>query len=670
MTALVCDLCGGKLIMGAGGIAVCDSCGMGYSSERMKEKVQEIKGTVKIDNTHLVENYLKMARSAYASSNNKEAEDYANKIIEIDPQNADAWDIKGRAAGWQTTGGNNRFPESISCWRKALLYAPAERRGELEVDIVGELTGIALGLLKLHCGFFTSISSEENKDGILNKAKEIKELVSDFVEATNLTYDMDLLSTAMGRAINSCVVEASNKADKSFGPELSDRTKWSWNNYTAAQDLCLKLLDKAYDYSCDAGLDLAIAKNYIAIATVTRDSCSYKFEANSVGGYYAKDYSFTDKAKKSRTSQIEKWEKKRDANDPDKRKAGCEEALSLCREARGAQEKAAGIAKYWAEHQEEKAALEREKGELTGQAEQLRKEKEQIPQRAEAARIQGEIDEKKDRQKSLGLFKGSEKKALQAVIDQLSGQLSDCQAQLAEREKELDGKLSALQARGDEIDSELTRDRGAVPLQHHETFRLCDETGCCVTPIDLLDYCGRSILLPFGVPTGGVEDIINFSKTSFMLSQAYAGVFAALAGQNTEKKEYVDDPNELKTWSINIVDKTISSDNQSTGIDLRCSALSISDPIQADRQHYHSELYLHNLSGIDPKSVCQFATIGAYLVFGLCPSSDFNQIQEFLVQAAYRTAAEQAQIVDGFKLKVHAKSAATLYISRVSKGAQ
>ncbi len=26
MAALVCDLCGGKLIMGAGGIAVCDSC--------------------------------------------------------------------------------------------------------------------------------------------------------------------------------------------------------------------------------------------------------------------------------------------------------------------------------------------------------------------------------------------------------------------------------------------------------------------------------------------------------------------------------------------------------------------------------------------------------------------------------------------------------------------
>lgn len=43
MAALVCDLCGGKLVMGAGGIAVCDSCGMEYSTERMREKVQMLK---------------------------------------------------------------------------------------------------------------------------------------------------------------------------------------------------------------------------------------------------------------------------------------------------------------------------------------------------------------------------------------------------------------------------------------------------------------------------------------------------------------------------------------------------------------------------------------------------------------------------------------------------
>lgn len=49
MAALVCDICGGKLLMQSGGVAKCDSCGMEYTKERIQEKVQEIKGVVKVD---------------------------------------------------------------------------------------------------------------------------------------------------------------------------------------------------------------------------------------------------------------------------------------------------------------------------------------------------------------------------------------------------------------------------------------------------------------------------------------------------------------------------------------------------------------------------------------------------------------------------------------------
>ena len=76
MAALVCDLCGGKLVMGSGGIAICDSCGMEHSADRMKEKVQEIKGTVRVDNSHMVDNWMKMGTSAAQAGNNKEAYEY------------------------------------------------------------------------------------------------------------------------------------------------------------------------------------------------------------------------------------------------------------------------------------------------------------------------------------------------------------------------------------------------------------------------------------------------------------------------------------------------------------------------------------------------------------------------------------------------------------------
>ena len=49
---MTCDVCGGSLSIDAGGkTATCDCCGMKHSMERMREKVQEIKGTVSIQGT-------------------------------------------------------------------------------------------------------------------------------------------------------------------------------------------------------------------------------------------------------------------------------------------------------------------------------------------------------------------------------------------------------------------------------------------------------------------------------------------------------------------------------------------------------------------------------------------------------------------------------------------
>ena len=49
--ALQCEICGGKLVGKPGGIFECDSCGMEYSTEWAKQKIQEIKGTVKVEGT-------------------------------------------------------------------------------------------------------------------------------------------------------------------------------------------------------------------------------------------------------------------------------------------------------------------------------------------------------------------------------------------------------------------------------------------------------------------------------------------------------------------------------------------------------------------------------------------------------------------------------------------
>lgn len=81
---------------------------MKYTPENAKKMmidgVVNIQGTVKLDNTKLIDNYLSISRNAYDSGNSKEAEEYANKVLEIDPTNYKALYLKvlqpdGRRAG-------------------------------------------------------------------------------------------------------------------------------------------------------------------------------------------------------------------------------------------------------------------------------------------------------------------------------------------------------------------------------------------------------------------------------------------------------------------------------------------------------------------------------------------------------------------------------------------
>ena len=120
MKAMVCELCSSNEFVKQDGMYICQHCGTKYSPEDAKKMMVEVKGTVdvsgstvKVDNSALIENYYKMAESAYDSSNQKEAESYCNKIIETEPENYKAWLLKGKAAGWQSTLGNLRLEEAV-----------------------------------------------------------------------------------------------------------------------------------------------------------------------------------------------------------------------------------------------------------------------------------------------------------------------------------------------------------------------------------------------------------------------------------------------------------------------------------------------------------------------------------------------------------------------------
>ena len=96
-------MCGSTNLLKQDGVFVCQSCGTKYSVEEAKKMMIEgtvdVQGTVKVDKTAEAENLLKLATAALDSVNGEEAYSYANRALEIDPNNANAWLVKMKAVG-------------------------------------------------------------------------------------------------------------------------------------------------------------------------------------------------------------------------------------------------------------------------------------------------------------------------------------------------------------------------------------------------------------------------------------------------------------------------------------------------------------------------------------------------------------------------------------------
>lgn len=103
MAMLVCDVCGGNLQMDAGGkTATCQFCGMQYSIERMREKIQEIRGTVKVEGsvqarqtgtTEDVEQWRILMHKYLDANDYKSAYDIIGKIMEAAPSDEECGNL-------------------------------------------------------------------------------------------------------------------------------------------------------------------------------------------------------------------------------------------------------------------------------------------------------------------------------------------------------------------------------------------------------------------------------------------------------------------------------------------------------------------------------------------------------------------------------------------------
>lgn len=434
MAALVCDICGGKLAIGTGGIAVCDSCGMEHTNERIQEKVQEIKGVVQLDNSNMIDNWMKIGNAAVASGNNKEAYEYFTKILEADPENWRAIYEKGKAGAWQSTLGKLRISEIYQGVVSALEII--DRREMPENEIIAIKNEFAVGIFDIN----NAVTDLMEKN-----LSAIKELISSIHSAqwieTNFRYRTNVRQ-----------IEDALSLIKDFDDYLS-RSNVLMFKKRMCQDL-ISICDYVVfytDYSLSNWYkyDIGISEKQKYIKKFWELANDIRVEepdfATTKGSLpnpldITKLYFYLDRD--GIEDQVyDYWKGKED-----EMKASVKEKEDKKR-----------FEEYWITHKGEKDMLDAENESLTQQIAELL---------SEANKVQGNIEKAKNRiqkleteKSALGLFKSKEKKALQEQIDALTAELNTLTQRTQQELISINTRIVPLEERQSEIKNELSKPR-------------------------------------------------------------------------------------------------------------------------------------------------------------------------------------------------------------------
>ena len=457
MKQIVCEMCEGTDFVKDEGVFVCQSCGTKYSVEEAKKLMVEAVAVSPAAGTGTsagagagtasgqVQNYLVLANNASSSNNNKEAEEYANRVIELDPLNAEAWLIKGKAAGWQSTIAKNRFSESIDCWSKAVELASDEIKADYKEQASKEMGSLAKALISTRATNFGNHPSDSNLKGLTNDYGTMIRMAITFIIKIKAAYDSAEIAEYAAAQINQAAVKASTAADKAYGPDLSDKNKFAYSTWLDKQSNCATMINFALGIANKESNFNTYFDNFNEINKKIISSCSYKFNPGGVYEYIV-DTSLTNEAKQFREKTVAEARAKRDEKIK-KIKDAEEKKLQEARDA------------YWAEHKEEKEALEREKSALSEKAGQLKTSIDSLPERVRVAQLREEASSIRRERDGLGAFKGKEKKALEERLASVEQTMRLADDALSRAIAPLDSELTTLNKRVREINAELSKDR-------------------------------------------------------------------------------------------------------------------------------------------------------------------------------------------------------------------
>lgn len=422
MKQLVCEMCGGTNLIKEDGVFVCKTCGCKYSVEEarklMTDGTGDMQGTVPLKRSPEVDNILKNADATFSDGNYEKAFDLYSQFLNKEPDNAHAVLYRAISSTWQSTVKDCRIGE---------IDRATERAFGMKHDQVGDTLE-----------YFEFVADALKK--IAPCMNAIAQMYMNYYERATPTS-----ITITGAMATAGIAEQVEEIMK----------KGIFNCCTIVGNLANYALRGVsdYTYSTDGYWDI--------IRTILKNTETYCLNAGMP--YNSIIDRIMDNVK----------DKKKDA-DTQRAKYAAEQREKALREQKERNEA------YWAEHATEKAELEDEKEKLKVQLSSMKAEYDEIMEKRgpgidELRKLRNqkipeelECDKKREligdleRQKSAcGIFKGKEKKEIQAKIDSEETKLSDMRkaAQDAKEkyQEEINKQINEIQHSGQDIINEYEK---------------------------------------------------------------------------------------------------------------------------------------------------------------------------------------------------------------------
>lgn len=481
MKKIVCDLCESTEFTKEGGFFICQGCGTKYSLEEAKAMMREVEGSAPVStgapvtavpmgnpNQQQIDNILVLATTAYEAQNYAEAENYCNQAVVLDAMCYKAWNLKGKAVGWQSKIDNLRIEEAAHSFCKAIDFAPEEEKEELKNQAVEELKKLGIALISLRKNRFSRSPDKEELNGFKSDRKVMLDSLMVLLAHGNAVGMPEGYLNQIATMMNDAAVAATNmarnawkKVDWPTDKDLVTYLDWMGN----IEELLRQAIDASDD---DEEADITRYENLIIVLEDPIDKCSFKEEWSSYQSKYIhiQSKNLTSAAIETRRKQVQDCKNKITA---------IEKSVQEKKEAerkKTEEEKKARIKAYWEAHAEEKAALEAEQKELEAKKDMLATEisgldaeikaldpKGAVPSETEDEKLGDQIRDLENQRSKLGMFAGKQKKQITEEIASLNGRRDSLKSKIEDEKKarqaEADKKMAPLQEKRAELQSQL-----------------------------------------------------------------------------------------------------------------------------------------------------------------------------------------------------------------------